>query len=49
MGRAPAGRKGFAEEAFGLKLEVLAGVSQVTVRGELGRGGIYMCRKAWYL
>lgn len=49
MGRAPAGRKGFAEEAFGLKLGVLAGVSQVTMGEGLGRGGIYMCRKAWYL
>lgn len=42
----PAARKRFAEEAFELRLVVLAGVSQVTV-GKMGKSeGIHRCRKA---
>lgn len=43
----PCSLKGFAEEGFfGLRLEVLAAVSEVSVSGMGGREGILRCRKA---
>lgn len=43
---APHWLKGFAEEAFELRLKVLVGFGQVTVGGIGRREGIDRCRKA---